>query len=72
MTKEEVRKLAEKGGLPVKYKEESQDFYSGDYGDLIPLVVRGFTPSSGMELTPERGLDFSLIAAGAQLVDLLL
>lgn len=35
MTKEEVRVLAEKGGIPVKYKEESQDFYSGDYGDLI-------------------------------------
>ena len=35
MTKEEVRDIAEKAELPVKYKEESQDFYSGDYGDLI-------------------------------------
>lgn len=35
MTKEQVREIAEKAGLPVKYKEESQDFYSGDYGDLI-------------------------------------
>ena len=35
MTKEEVRELAEKAGLPVKFKAESQDFYSGDYGDLI-------------------------------------
>ena len=35
MTKEEVRSIAEKAGLPVKYKAESQDFYSGEYGDLI-------------------------------------
>ena len=35
MQKEDVRIIAEKAGLPVKYKEESQDFYSGDYGDLI-------------------------------------
>ena len=35
MQKEDVRIIAEKAGLPVKYKEESQDFYCGDYGDLI-------------------------------------
>jgi tRNA-specific 2-thiouridylase len=35
MEKEEVRIIAEKAGLPVKYKEESQDFYNGSYGDLI-------------------------------------
>ncbi len=35
MEKEEVRMIAEKAGLPVKFKAESQDFYSGAYGDLI-------------------------------------
>jgi tRNA-specific 2-thiouridylase len=35
LEKEEVRIIAEEAGLPVKYKEESQDFYNGDYGDII-------------------------------------
>ena len=35
MKKDEVRKIAKEAGLAVHDKEESQDFYSGDYGDII-------------------------------------
>jgi tRNA-specific 2-thiouridylase len=35
MRKEEVRAIAREAGLPVHDKEESQDFYSGRYGDII-------------------------------------
>lgn len=35
LTKNDVRQIAEKAGLHVWDKEESQDFYSGDYRDLI-------------------------------------
>ena len=35
MTKSEVRAKAKEYGLPVHEKEESQDFYSGDYEDLL-------------------------------------
>ncbi len=34
-TKDEVRKIAKDSGLPVYNKPESQDFYSGNYSDLI-------------------------------------
>jgi len=34
-TKEEVRQLAVKFNLPTAHKEESQDFYCGDYQDLL-------------------------------------
>ena len=37
--KEDVRKLAETSGLHVFDKEDSQDFYSGDYNEL--LCVKG-------------------------------
>ncbi|MGA2506601.1 MAG: tRNA 2-thiouridine(34) synthase MnmA [Chitinispirillaceae bacterium] len=33
--KNEVRTIAKEAGLPVHDKEESQDFYSGHYGDII-------------------------------------
>lgn len=36
-TKEEVRKIAGKNNLHVCDKEESQDFYSGDYNELLKL-----------------------------------
>jgi tRNA-specific 2-thiouridylase len=36
LTKSEVRCLAREHGLPVSDKEESQDFYAGDYRDLLP------------------------------------
>jgi tRNA-uridine 2-sulfurtransferase len=35
MTKSEVRKHAERINIPLSDKEESQDFYSGDYKELI-------------------------------------
>jgi tRNA-specific 2-thiouridylase len=35
MTKAHVRARAREAGLPVHDKEESQDFYAGDYSDLI-------------------------------------
>lgn len=35
LTKKEVRKIAIDAKLPVHAKEESQDFYSGDYNELL-------------------------------------
>jgi tRNA-uridine 2-sulfurtransferase len=35
LRKEEVRRIAREAGLPVHDKAESQDFYSGRYGDII-------------------------------------
>ncbi len=40
MTKREVRKIAERAGLPVSCKEESQDFYGGDYRNLLDVNQR--------------------------------
>ncbi|MDR2337798.1 MAG: tRNA 2-thiouridine(34) synthase MnmA [Deltaproteobacteria bacterium] len=34
-TKREVRELARSAGLPVSEKKESQDFYGGDYAELL-------------------------------------
>ena len=38
--KEEVRKLAERYGLEVKDKPDSQDFYSGDHVELLNVAPR--------------------------------
>lgn len=38
MTKDEVRAIARSAGLPVSEKVESQDFYSGDYRDLLNVA----------------------------------
>ena len=35
MKKDEVRKIAKEAGLAVHDKEESQDFYPGDYADIV-------------------------------------
>jgi tRNA-specific 2-thiouridylase len=35
LTKVEVRKIARENNLPVSDKPDSQDFYSGDYNDLL-------------------------------------
>jgi len=35
MSKQEVREIAAKINIPLSEKEESQDFYSGDYKDLL-------------------------------------
>lgn len=40
MHKTEVRAMAKEAGLPVHDKEESQDFYSGDYADIISAQSR--------------------------------
>ena len=37
LTKQEVRKIASQINLPLSEKEESQDFYSGDYKDLLEV-----------------------------------
>jgi tRNA-specific 2-thiouridylase len=37
MTKQEVREIAAKINIPLSEKEESQDFYSGDYRDLLDI-----------------------------------
>ncbi|GBR77374.1 tRNA-specific 2-thiouridylase MnmA [Candidatus Termititenax dinenymphae] len=37
LTKTEVRKIAKDNNLPVSAKPDSQDFYSGDYNDLIGI-----------------------------------
>ena len=36
-TKEEIRKIAEDNGLEVAQKPDSQDFYGGDYNELLHL-----------------------------------
>ena len=42
-TKEEVRQMAREAGLEMADKADSQDFYSGDYNDLLE-----FPPKKGM------------------------
>lgn len=37
ITKAEVREIARKEGIPAVEKEESQDFYGGDYKDLLEM-----------------------------------
>lgn len=37
MTKQEVKEIAAKINIPLSEKEESQDFYSGDYRDLLDI-----------------------------------
>jgi tRNA-specific 2-thiouridylase len=37
MSKQEVREIAAKINIPLSEKEESQDFYSGDYKDLLDI-----------------------------------
>ena len=40
MTKEEVKEIAARLSLPASGKEESQDFYSGDYKELLEVEDR--------------------------------
>ena len=39
LTKDEVRRLAAEHGLPTAEKRESQDFYCGDYHDLLENIA---------------------------------
>lgn len=41
LRKGEVRKIAREHSLPVSEKEESQDFYAGDYRELLPAGKPG-------------------------------
>jgi tRNA-specific 2-thiouridylase len=40
MTKEDVRKIDVAQGFHKVYQEESQDFYDGDYTDLLDISAR--------------------------------
>jgi tRNA-specific 2-thiouridylase len=37
LTKQEVREIAREAGIPAVEKEESQDFYGGDYKELLEM-----------------------------------
>lgn len=39
-TKEEIREIARKGGLDVSEKPDSQDFYEGDYNELLGIEAK--------------------------------
>jgi len=56
-TKEEVRKTAMNFGLHIHDKIESQDFYSGDYNDLISPMQKGkIVDTSGKILGEHEGI----------------
>lgn len=58
LRKEEVRAIARDAGLAVHDKEESQDFYSGRYSDIIGEENRpgDITDSSGKVLGSHKGI----------------
>ena len=39
-TKEEIREIARRGGLDVSDKPDSQDFYEGDYNELLGIEAK--------------------------------
>lgn len=39
-TKEQIREIARKGGLDVSEKPDSQDFYEGDYNELLGIEAK--------------------------------
>ncbi len=56
-SKEEVRTIARKLGLSVYDKEESQDFYGGDYRELIPDMPPGdIVDTKGKVLGKHKGI----------------
>ncbi len=58
LSKEDVRKSAKTAGLIVHDKDESQDFYSGHYGDLIKekAIPGDIVDLSGTVLGCHRGI----------------
>lgn len=58
LTKSEVRQIAKEAGLPAYYKEESQDFYGGDYKDLLdtPESPGDIVLSSGKVMGSHKGI----------------
>ena len=57
LTKTEVREIARRAGLAVSEKKESQDFYGGDYGELlgVPDKKGKIVDSSGKVLGEHNG-----------------
>ena len=55
--KHDVRAMAEKFGLPMKDKPDSQDFYSGDHAELLKTAERigNIVDTAGNVLGPHRG-----------------
>jgi tRNA-uridine 2-sulfurtransferase len=58
LTKEEVREYARKKGLHVSEKEESQDFYGGDYRELLDVkdVEGNIVLTNGEVIGKHKGL----------------
>lgn len=55
-TKDEIRQLAEKAGLPVAHKADSQDICfipDGDYAAFVENEAKGRLPQEGNFVTPE-------------------
>lgn len=58
MSKTEVRQIAREAGLPVSEKEESQDFYAGDYRELLGPGKKGYIKDlSGRVLGEHDGIE---------------
>ena len=57
-TKREIREIARKAGIAAVEKEESQDFYSGDYKDLLDASEKpgDILDTSGKVLGHHRGI----------------
>lgn len=56
-TKDEVRQIAQKLGLEVSNKKDSQDFYAGDIGDILQMPDKegNFIDQHGKILGTHRG-----------------
>lgn len=57
-TKEEIREIARKGGLDVSEKPDSQDFYEGDYNELLGIEAKkgNIVDSDGKILGEHNGI----------------
>jgi tRNA-specific 2-thiouridylase len=62
-TKESIKRIAHEKGLPFTGKRESQDFYSGDYGDLLDASPKqGYVVDThGKYLGRHRGICYYTI-----------
>jgi len=56
-TKEEIREIAQANGLEVAQKPDSQDFYNGDYNDLLEVdeQIGNIVDESGKVLGQHKG-----------------
>ncbi|MBC7364969.1 MAG: tRNA 2-thiouridine(34) synthase MnmA [Candidatus Aminicenantes bacterium] len=58
LRKSQVREIAREAGLPVSEKEESQDFYAGDYRELLGPGKPGYIKDlSGRVLGRHNGIE---------------